>query len=124
MKKIISFGIIGILLISFIGINLSTATSSDEEIIMKIYGGIGYGFFVENNKEYCINGSWNLTDSNGKILDRGTFKVYPNNIFGVHTSFVFYFPLRIYYQVNAELIVENQTLIKQGFKIFIFWFFI
>ena len=76
MKKIISFGIIGILLISFIGTNLSTATSSDEEIIMKIFGGIGYGFSVENKKDYCINGSFNLTDAKGVILDQGTFKVY------------------------------------------------
>lgn len=123
MKKLVSLLIIGIFLFSIINIDYSSATSNDEVIIMKIFGGIGYGFSVENKKDYCINGSFNLTDSNGNIFETNNFKVYPNNIFGVRTWIVISFPFQIFSKVTANLTVENQTLIKQGFKMSIFWLF-
>jgi len=96
--------------------------NNQEEIIIKIYGGIGCHFSVENNNNYTITGFYNITCLMGEIIERGTFKVYPNNIFGIDYWFMLRFPIRIFINVNIELIVENQTVAKSGYKIFIFWF--
>ncbi len=122
-RKKINLLLVIILVISFININNTSMATNEEDIILKIYGGIGCHFRVENNNNYTLNCSLNLTDSKGEIIDRGTFKVHPYDKFGVDYWFVICIPIRIYMNVNAELIAENQTLIKQGFKIFIFWFF-
>jgi len=126
MKKLLAIGVIvlflGLAIAPSINANYDSIANNEENIVLKIYGGIGCHFYVENNNNYTINGSVNLTDSKGDIIDRGTFKVHPYDIFGVDYWFVICIPIRIYMNVNAELIVENQTLMKQGFKIFIFWY--
>ncbi|VVB61050.1 Uncharacterised protein [uncultured archaeon] len=129
-KKILikNIGLITVLILfsftnSVIIQNVKSGTAYDDNIIMKIYGGIGYTFVVTNHKEYCVNGSFNLTDAKGIIVDKEKFKVYPNNEFGVHTTIPFTHPLTVIDRVNAELSVDNQTLRKTGIKIWIFFFF-
>jgi hypothetical protein len=123
-----SIGVVAILiLVSFTNIviaqNVKSATINEDNIIMRIYGGVGYGFVVTNYNDYYVTGFFNLTDKKGVIVDKAKFKVYPNNEFGVHTTILFTLPLTVIDKVNAELSVGNQTLMRTGIKIWIFFFF-
>jgi len=126
MKKLLVVGVIvlflGLACAPSINGNYDSIANNEENIVLKIYGGIGCHFSVENNNNYTVIGFYNITCLKGEIIEKGTFKVHPYNIFGIDYWIVIRIPIRIYMNVNVELIVENQTLIKQGFKIFIFWY--